>query len=130
MRGARFFGVKLAPQIGDCVFFEGNTRIAALLRAVMNEPILADIKIAAAGAAAPLIRAPEGDVVLKCIYACETAFLERLHLVVDALLFGIQRLHLARAIVDDSYGRAEAQFQRALADGERVLRMAHSAADD
>ena len=47
---------------------------------------------------------------------------------VDALFFVGQRLQLSAAVVNDADGRAEAQLQRALADGERILRIAHAAA--
>jgi hypothetical protein len=56
-------------------------------------------------------------------------FLQALHLVVDARSSSFSGCTCPVAVVNDSDGRAEAQFQRALADGERVLRMAHSAAD-
>src|SRR5207248_1206042 len=88
-----------------------------------------NIEIPGACSAAPLVRTPEGDVVLKRINACEAALFERLHLVIDAALFVPQWLQLALPVVNDSDGRAETEFQRTLAYGERVLRVADPATD-
>src|SRR5216683_4804093 len=92
MRRARLLRMELAAHIGNRVFLERNGRIPALLRAVMHQAVLANIEVARPGAAAPLIRAPQRDVVLKRIYAREATFLQSLHLVVDAPFFVVQGL--------------------------------------
>jgi hypothetical protein len=48
----------LVFKVGARVFLEWDGRISALLRAVVHQTILANIKVAAAGAAAPLIAQP------------------------------------------------------------------------
>ena len=88
-------GIKLAPQIADRIFLQRNSRISALLRAVMHQAILANVEITRPGAAPPLIRPPQRDIVLKGINAREAAFFQLLHLVVHAPFFIIQRLQLA-----------------------------------
>src|SRR3954447_22063675 len=67
VRSAALFGEVFTADIGNCVLLERDRRIPALLRAVMHQPVLADIQITGAGAASPLVRLPEGDVVLKRI---------------------------------------------------------------
>src|SRR5208337_1742718 len=120
--------MELAAYVGKRVFLKRGTGIAALLRAVMHQAVLANVEVARSGAAAPLIRTPQRDVVLKRIHAGKAAFLQSLHLVVHAAFFVVQGLQLARAVVNDSYGGTESQFQRASADGERILGMANAAA--
>src|SRR4029077_18731277 len=46
---------------------------------------------------------------------------------VDAALFSTQGLQLAAAVVDDADGRAETEFDGALADGEGILRIRDAA---
>ncbi len=94
----------------------------------MHQPILANIEIAPARAAPPLVRTAQCDVVLKRIHAREAPLLQVLHLVVHAPLFVVQGLHLPRAVVNNSNRRTESQLQSALADSERILRMANPAA--
>src|SRR5438094_1566205 len=65
VRSAAFFGEIFAPDIGDRVLFQRNAGIAALLRAVMHQAVLADVQIACAGAAPPLVRTSLGNVVLE-----------------------------------------------------------------
>jgi hypothetical protein len=58
----------------------------------VHEAVFADVEITAAGAASPVVGQAFGDVVLKSVNAGETAFLHRLHFVVDAALFVVQGL--------------------------------------
>src|SRR5262249_43287409 len=88
VRGAAFFAEVFAADIGHGVGFERNRGESALLRAVVHEPVFADVEVARAGAAAPLVGAALGDVVLKGVHAREAALLHGLHLVVDGALFG------------------------------------------
>ena len=94
----------------------------------MHQAIFANVEIARACAAAPLIGTALRNVVLEAVDAREAALLHGLHLVVDTALFVIQRLQLAGAVVNDPDGRAETQAQSPLADGERILRIFYAAA--
>src|SRR5579864_8857409 len=53
VRSAGLFGEVFAADILDAVLLERNARIAALLRTVVNQAVLADVQISAASAAAP-----------------------------------------------------------------------------
>src|SRR5271170_1651295 len=99
MRRAGFFCHELAAEIVAAVGCERNSGIAALLRAVVHQSVFADVEIARSGAAAPLVRQTLRDVVLEGVNSGKAALLPRLHLVVDAALFVVERLHLAAAIV-------------------------------
>src|SRR6185437_14743726 len=52
---AGFLGEVLAPDVGDSVIRQRDSGIAALLGAVVNQAVLADIEIAGAGSAAPVV---------------------------------------------------------------------------
>ena len=54
-------------------FSERNARIAALLRAPVHQAVLADVEIARAGAAPPVVRLALGDIVLETVDAREAA---------------------------------------------------------
>ena len=77
VRRAAFFGEVLAADVVARVRRERNSRIAALLRAVMHQAVFADVEIARAGAAAPVIGQALRDVVLKGVDAGETALFPR-----------------------------------------------------
>src|SRR5260370_18326083 len=62
--GARFFGQVFAANVSGAVLFQRNARITALLRAIMDQAILAHIQISASGAAPPPIVRLAGDQVL------------------------------------------------------------------
>src|SRR5580692_6257991 len=103
VRGAGLLRVEFAAYVGERVFFQRNRRIAALLRAVVHQTVLTNVEVARAGTTAPLIGTAQRDVVLEGIHPCEAALLKVLHLVIHAPLFVVQRLHLSRTIVNDSY---------------------------
>src|SRR6185312_5429678 len=100
----------------------------ALLRAVMYQAVFANVEVARASPAAPLVGTPLGNVVLEAVDAGEAALLHRLHLGVHPPLIIIQRLQLPRPVMNDSDSGAEAQAQSAPADGKSVLRILYSAA--
>src|SRR4029077_8512012 len=62
---AEFFGQVLATYVITGVFRERDRRIAALLRTVMDQTVFADIEVARARAAAPIIGQALGNVVLE-----------------------------------------------------------------
>lgn len=68
-RGAGFFREKFAAEVLGCVFGKRNARIAALLRTIVNQPVLADIEVSRTGTAPPFIFSPSGNIVLEGIYA-------------------------------------------------------------
>src|SRR6202034_2723486 len=121
MRCAAFFRKIFAAHVVSRVGRQWYTGIATLLRAVVHQAVLANVEIPRSGAAAPVVGQALRNVVLEGVDAGEAALLPRLHLVVDAALFVIQRLYLTAAVVNDSDGRAETQFHGALSDRERVL---------
>src|ERR1700704_5790483 len=102
MRCAGFFAEVLAADIVPGVGCERNRRITALLRAVMHQSVFADVEIAGAGTAAPVVGQALRDVVLESVDAGKALLFKRLHLVVDAALLLAERLQLTAAIVDDA----------------------------
>ena len=64
-RRAGFLRVVLAPEIFHRVIGERDAGIATLLRAVVDEPVLADVEVARAGAASPVVGASGGEIILK-----------------------------------------------------------------
>src|SRR5580700_2454767 len=116
MRRAALFGKIFAAHVVPGVRRQRYRRITALLRAVVHQPVLANVEITRPGAAAPFVRQPLRNIVLEGVDTGEAALLPRLHLVVNPPLFLVERLHLSAAVVNDSNGRAETQFDGALAD--------------
>jgi hypothetical protein len=57
-RRARLLGVVLMFKVLAGVLLEWKGGISALLRAIVNQAVLADIELAAAGSAAPLVPQP------------------------------------------------------------------------
>src|SRR5690606_16894966 len=64
-RRAGLLGVELAADVLARVLRERDARVAALLRAVVHEALLADVEVAGAGAALPVVRLAVDEVVLK-----------------------------------------------------------------
>jgi len=94
----------------------GGSGIAALLGTIMHQPVLADIEIARAGTAAPVVRPAQGDVVLELIEASIAVLAQLLHLGENRLCFVVERTELTGAVMDDAYSRGKAQFHGAFAD--------------
>src|SRR5208337_4579296 len=80
VRSAAFFGEELAANIGERVLLQRGSGITALLRAVMNESVFANVEISCPSPAAPLVRPAIGDVVLEPIEARIVSLLKSLHL--------------------------------------------------
>ena len=129
-RGAAFFGAEFALALLGRVFGERNAGISALLRAIMDQAVLADVEVARAGAAAPIVFAARGDVVLEAIDASEGALAERHDLFENFALALAERAELAVAIVQNAHGGSESKLDGAVSDGESVLRVAHAAAEN
>src|SRR5262249_24091100 len=99
IRRARLRCREFPPDVLDRVVFERYPWIPALLRTVVYEAVLADVEVAGAGAAAPLIRLAIRQVVLKVANPRIEVFEDlpgpvdrRRHLVVDLAFRRSQRL--------------------------------------
>src|SRR5579862_2712707 len=130
VRRAAFFGEELAADVVDGVLLQRNGGRAALLRAIVHQAVLADIEIACAGAASPVIGLAVGDIVLEPVHARIVALVEFLHLQKDLALALAQRTKLAIAVVNDADGGGEAELDGAASDDQRVLRVVDAAADN
>ena len=96
---ARFLCQIFAANVFNRIFLERDGRVAALLRAVVHQPIFANIEIPCPSPAAPLVRLAQGNIVLEGIDAREAPLFERFHLVIHAALVVHKRLELAIAIM-------------------------------
>ena len=70
-RGAALLRQKLALPLLIGIIFQWNARVPTLLRAIMNEAVLADIQIARTGPAPPVVLASLCNVVLEIVQARE-----------------------------------------------------------
>jgi hypothetical protein len=70
----------------------------------MNQAVLANVEIARAGAAAPLISKPLGDIVLKLIEAGIIPLTERHNLFEDFPFARLESAELAIAVMNDADG--------------------------
>src|SRR5438067_1904919 len=84
---ASFFGEVLAADVVKAVSLKRHAGIAALLRAVVDQAVLAYIKIAGAGATSPVVGASIGDVLLEVIELRVVLLLELHDLLVNRDLF-------------------------------------------
>src|SRR6185312_5144673 len=127
--GAAFLGQELALHVALLVIRNRHTGITALLAAVVHQAELADVKIAAARPASPPVGLAVGDGFLEMVEARIAAPRQPPHLVPDRTLLIPQWFQLTAAVVNDADGRGKSQRKRALADGQRVLRMGNASAD-
>src|SRR5215472_5777527 len=126
---AGFLGAEFAADDSNRVVGQRDARVSALLRAIVHQPILADVKIAGSGAASPVVGLTPRNVVLKLVETGIAGLAHLLHLGEHALGFVIERAQLARTVMDDAHGRGKAKFDRALADGNGVPLILDSGAD-
>src|SRR5438045_8221406 len=82
-RRAPFLSLVLAIEIFHRVLVERYARIAALLRAPVDETVFADIEITRAGATTPVVRLSFSDAVLKPVQAGVVLVAHLLHLLKD-----------------------------------------------
>ena len=118
------------------VLIERRAGEPALLRAVVDQPLLADIQIARAGAAAPLVGLPVGEVGLKArnprveiLHDLPRTADGGRHLVVHLPFRWRERLQVAGSIVDDANRGREAELPRARVDRPRVFGVLDAAAE-
>jgi hypothetical protein len=90
-RGAALFCKKFAMALLVSVLHQRDARVSALLRTIMDQAVFANIEIARACAAAPVVFFPARDIVLKFIDPREGLFLERNNLLENFLLAAPRR---------------------------------------
>src|SRR5580658_2068803 len=120
-RSAALLGEKFAVALLIGILRQRNAGVAALLRAVMHQTVLADVKIARAGATSPVVLQPLSDIVLELIDAREGLLAQRHNLFENFLLPRAQRLELAVVVVQNPHGRSESQLHGAVRHGQGVL---------
>jgi len=76
-RRATFLRHEFALALLVRIFEQRHAGIPALLRTIMDQAIFADVQVARAGAAPPVVFEAFGDVVLELINARERSFFER-----------------------------------------------------
>src|SRR5580704_18169596 len=111
---AALFGQEFAAAALGTVLRQRDAWISALLRAVVHQAILADIKVAGAGAATPIILFAGGNVVLKLIHARERLLAERHDLFENFALARSQRLKLTVAVVNQAHCRRKSKLHGAV----------------
>ena len=84
MRRASLLGEVLALDVVERVLLERNSGVTALLRAIVNEAVLTDVKIAGARAARPFIRLASREVFLKPMKSAVALFVVAPDLAIDA----------------------------------------------
>src|SRR6185437_15501011 len=107
---AGFLRQKLAADLTNRVLSQRRPRIAALLRAVMHQPVFTDIQVAGSSAAAPVVRTAQSNVVLELVKAGVTVLAQLFHFGENGLCFLIERAELAGAVMDNSHRGGKAQF--------------------
>jgi len=96
-------GEELALALVRGVSIERNSRMPALLRAIVDETIFADIEVAGSGAAPPVIIEAGGDIALKGVDAGEGTLSERHDFAEDFRFALAKGLKLPAAIVQDAH---------------------------
>src|SRR6185437_6224856 len=92
------------------IFGERHTRVASLLRTIVNEAVLAYIQVTRTGAAAPIVFASCGNIVLKRIHARKRTFAEAHDFLENFAFVRRKGLELAVTVVNDADCRSESQF--------------------
>src|ERR1700722_17377008 len=127
-RRAAFFGQKFALALFIGVFEQRHTGIPALLRAVVHQTVFADVEVARAGAATPIVFETLGDIVLKFVDTGERALFERDDFFKDFLFSRPERFELSVVVVQDSHRGGESKLDCAVRDGQRIFRVGDAAA--
>lgn len=112
------------------ILVERDPRISALLGAVMNQAVLADIQVAGARPAAPIVFASSGDIVLEGIDSRKGAFPESHDLLENFSFMCIKWSQLTIAVMDDANGRRKTKIHSALRDSQSIVRMRNAAAQN
>ena len=121
---------KLALDVCGGVVGQWHAGVAALLAAIVHQAVFADVEVARAGAAAPVIGQAFDDGFLEVIELRVVGLFAVLHGEIDLRVGFSKGLELAVAVMDDADGGFEAELQGALADDEGVVGVLEAAADD
>src|SRR5215207_6766797 len=129
-RSAPFLCLVLARKILHRVIGKRDARITALLRAPVNQPVLADVEITRARTAAPFVGLAIDQTFLKPVEARVVAVAQFLDLLENLFFSLVQRLKGSVMIVDDADGAGKAKLDGAARDDERIFGRLDAAADD
>src|SRR5262249_48377192 len=127
--GARFLGGIFPLDVGESILLERDAGIAALLGAVMDEAVFANVQIAGTGAASPIVRFAAGEIFLEPIQPAVAVLAIGPDFAIDAFLAAVQWFHRARAVVNDAEGTGETEIHSASRNDLGVFRVANTAAD-
>src|SRR5436190_483680 len=89
----------------------------------MDQSVLAYIKVARTGAAAPVISLAVCDVLLEMVELRVVLLLKLHDLFVYGYFFRTKRLELSITVMDDPDRRSKSKFNGAMTDGQRILRI-------
>src|SRR5262245_26118118 len=131
-RGTSLFDVVLTMQVLVGVPLERDAWMTALLRTPVHETVFADVQVAAAGAAVPIVRQAGRQVALETVVVdvIEDGRADLGHPLQHCALLVVERQEMAAAIVDDADRRHEPELARAPRNGERIARISGATADD
>src|ERR1700679_2044551 len=129
-RRATFLRHKLPLALLVRVLQQRNAGITALLRTVMNQAVFANVQVARAGSAAPVVFQPLGDVLLKLIDPRKRSLFQRDNFIEDLLLARAQRFQLPIVVVKNSESRGESELDGPMRDGEGVCGISYPAAQN
>src|SRR5215469_5897780 len=110
MRRAALLCEELAANVGYGIALQRNSRVATLLRTVVHQPVFADIQIARACTASPVVGSAVRDVFLEPVEARIMFLFHLLHFEIDFALFVSQRAQLSVAVLNDPHGQSESQL--------------------
>src|SRR5262245_25907257 len=116
VRGTRFDRAVLALEIRGTVLRQWNARVSTLLRAPMDETILANIHVARSCPALPCVGAAVGEVALKqAVMPMRVEAARELYdLFINGPMFRIERHDLTRLAVNQADRCAKTERERAL----------------
>src|SRR5262249_11763865 len=131
-RRAVLHAVILAAQVVGAVLLQWDTRMTALLRAPVDQAILADIEVPRAGAAEPVVWLSVGKVLLEAVVVREVEhrLSERQDPLQNQPLRLVELEQPAASIMNDPDSGRESEIARAFGDGQGVIGIRDPAADD
>ncbi len=110
MRRATLLGAVFAADIRERILGNGNPRVSPLLRAIVHQPVLADVEISCASPALPVVRYAIGNLVLELVQP-RVALLRQMPNPVEDIPFQLAEwLELTTTVMDDTDGRTEPKF--------------------
>ncbi len=130
--GAGFGGLGFASHVGAGVSGERDAGASALGEAIVDEAVFANVEMAAAGGAVPVVRKAAGEIAKPGIVSGEgeNGFGVAGDVVHGFLLGGIERAKLAGVVVNEADGGDEVELLGARGDGDGVFGMSGAGADD